>query len=195
VLTEREREEMLGEIAALRAIVADYYGDSETVQHQCQLALAHLSQKDAFQQATIAAMQGLRALTSGKTVTATQRMREASALRLAAGSVGGAIHYLNMVASCLQMQGHLHEAWQVFQQTITLGTEPTGSPSVVVGGTYAYRADVLREWNQLDTALDLVLQGLRFAEKAGYTALSLTPFRSVKRSAIQWVLSETVESE
>lgn len=169
VLTECEQEVMLGEIAALRAIVADYYGDSEAVLHLCQLALAHLSEQDAFQQATIAAVQGLRELTSGKTVTAMQRMREASAIRQEAGSIGGAIHYLNLTGSCLQMQGHLHEAWQTFQQAITLGTEPTGSPSVVVGGTYTYQADVLREWNQLDAALDLVLQGLRFAEEAGYT--------------------------
>jgi len=89
VLLEREREEMLEEIAALRAIVADYYGNSETVQHQCQLALAHLSEQDPFQQTTIVAMQGLSALTAGSSVTATQRMREASALRLAAGSIGG----------------------------------------------------------------------------------------------------------
>ena len=168
VFTECEQEGMLGEIAALRATVADYYGDSETVQQQCQLALAHLSEQDAFQQTTIAAMQGLSALTSGKTAAGTQRMREASTLRLATGSIGGAIHSLNMVASCLQMQGHLREAWQTFQQAITLGTESTGSPSVVVGGTYAYQADVLREWNQLDAALDLVMQGLRFAEEAGY---------------------------
>jgi len=48
-------------------------------------------------------------------------------------------------------------------------SEPSQSVLPLSWGAYIYQADVLREWNQLDAALDLVLQGLRFAEEAGYT--------------------------
>ncbi len=50
---------------------------------------------------------------------------------------------------------------QCGRRAIQLGTE-VGSPAhAAVGLVYARQADILREWNQLDVALDLVLQGLQ----------------------------------
>jgi tetratricopeptide repeat protein len=67
------------------------------------------------------------------------------------------------------MQEQLHEARRVFQQAIGLGTPPEGHLFATVGVASAYQVNVWREWNQLDSALDLALQGIRCMKQTNYT--------------------------
>lgn len=54
-----------------------------------------------------------------------------------------------------------------------MGTGPENVPFTAVGLAYAYQADLLREWNRLDEALDFALRGLRLAEQGGYNTVYL----------------------
>ncbi|MFL5657719.1 MAG: LuxR C-terminal-related transcriptional regulator [Ktedonobacteraceae bacterium] len=168
-LRDHERERLLGEIVARRAVVAAYYGEGQRAHEQCLLALSYLSEQDPFQQSLVAVAQGLSALSEGQAVVATQHLLQAGTLMQAMGISGAAINYLSLAASFLHIQGRLHEAWQLCQQATQLGTSPEGHLSASVGVAYAYQADVLREWHQLDTALDLALQGIHFIEQTKYT--------------------------
>jgi ATP/maltotriose-dependent transcriptional regulator MalT/WD40 repeat protein/class 3 adenylate cyclase/DNA-binding XRE family transcriptional regulator len=163
------RKRLLGAIAARRASIAGYYGDPEAVERQARQALANLSEQDDFQRAVVIHAQGLLAVSAGQVVIAAERMREASTRMRAIGSIGPAINWLSVGASYVHMRGHLHAAWQMYQQASELGTESHGLVSSEVGVAYAYQADVLREWNQLDAALTLVQQGLDLTEQAGFT--------------------------
>ncbi|BCL83736.1 LuxR family transcriptional regulator [Ktedonobacteria bacterium brp13] len=166
---DHEHEQLLGEVAARRAIVAALYGDYEGALDRCQQALSHLSEQDIFQQSLVCAAQGQAAFGEGQILPATHSLLEAGALMRRTGMPGAAINYLCMAASFLHLQGRLHEARQVLQQAIALGTSSEGQPFTLVGVAYTCLADVLREWNKLDEALDLALQGLQMVEQAKYT--------------------------
>jgi LuxR family maltose regulon positive regulatory protein len=166
---DREGERLLGEVAARRAIIAALYGKYEETLSWCQQALSHLGEQDIFQQSLVCAAQGQAAFSEGQILPATHALLKAGSLMQSTGMPGAAINYLCMAAAFFQLQGRLHEAKQVLQQAIALGTSSEGQPLALVGVAYTCLADVLREWNKLDEALDLALQGLRMVEQAKYT--------------------------
>ncbi len=98
-------------------------------------------------------------------MVAIQCAREATTLAQAAGDISSTILYLNRTAYSLLLRGKLHEAVQVTEQATLLGTTPVGLQHAMVCWGSIFHADVLREWNRLDEALDLVLQAVRLSEQ------------------------------
>lgn len=72
---------------------------------------------------------------------------------------------LFMVAPYPVIEGWLHEAAQVAQQAARLGTAPSGLRHAMLCWTSIFHADVLRQWNRLDEALDLALQAVQLSEQ------------------------------
>ncbi len=176
----QERDNLLGEIAAYRAIITGYYlGDGHATLACGQQALAHLSAQNLLARAEVAYAQSLASHSFGDVVAAIQSAREATALAQAAGNTSSGILYLCRTAYCLLVHGKLHEAVQVAQQAALLGTTPVGLPHAMLCWAYIVQADVLREWNRLDEALELALQAVRLSEQTetivaldvGYTVL------------------------
>jgi LuxR family maltose regulon positive regulatory protein len=56
--------------------------------------------------------------------------------------------------------GQLHQAKQLSEQALQLGTLPTGLVLPEVGWPTIFQADILREWNELDAALSSVQEAL-----------------------------------
>ena len=82
--------------------------------------------------------------------------------------IGSAISYMGVATLFLHMQGQLHAVWRICQRAIQSGTEAGSSANAAVGLIYARQADILREWNQLDVALDLALEGFQLSRPPGY---------------------------
>ncbi len=150
-----ERDNLLGEIVAYRAIITGYYlGEGHATLAFCQ---------EAF----------------GDIAAAIQRVREATTLAQAAGDISSTILYMSRTAYSLLLHGKLHEVVQLAEQAVHLGTTPDGLPHAMVCWASIFHADVLREWNRLDEALDLALQAVRLSEQTetivslylGYTTL------------------------
>lgn len=99
----------------------------------------------------------------------TERMLETSALMQAAGNSGAAMNYMSVAAYFLHLQRHLHQAWQLLERAIEFASQPGVPPSALVDLPRAWQAELLREWNQLDSALELARQGLQLAGQVGYT--------------------------
>src|SRR6266571_4124590 len=158
--TERhKRDHLWGEIAAYRAIITGYYlGDGHATLALCQDALTHLAEENLLTRAEVAYAQSLAHHSFGDIVAAIQCAREAATLAQAAGDISSTILYLSRTAYSLLLRGKLHEAVQVSEQAALLGTTPVGLPHAMVCWASIFHADVLREWNRLDEALDLVLQ-------------------------------------
>ncbi len=178
--TQDERENLLGEIAAQRAIMTGYYlGQRDATLAFCQQALAHLSQENLEARAEVAYAASLAHHSSGDIVAAIQSTKEAAMLAQAAGDTASTIIYLGRTAYGLLLHGKLHEAVQFAQQATLLGTTPAGLPHAMLSRVSIYHADALREWNRLDEALELALQGVRLSEQTetlvalffGYTIL------------------------
>ncbi len=179
-IERHERDNLLGEIAASRAIITGYYqGDGHATLALCQEAITHLAEENLLTRAEVAYAQSLAHHSFGDIVAAIQCAREATTLAQAAGDISSTILYLNRTAYSLLLRGKLHEAVQVTEQATLLGTTPVGLQHAMVCWGSIFHADVLREWNRLDEALDLVLQAVRLSEQTetvvalylGYTEL------------------------
>src|SRR5205085_12465017 len=131
----------------------------------CQEALAHLAEQNLLARAEVAYAQSLAYHSSGDIVTAIQSTKEATALAQAAGDTSATIIYMCRTAYALLLHGKLHEVVQIAQQAALLGTTPAGLPHAMMCWAYIFHADALRQWNRLDEALDLALQGVRLSEQ------------------------------
>ena len=162
----QERDNLLGEIAAFRAIITAFnLGDGPSTLAFCQEALAYLSAQNLVARAEVAFARSLAYHALGDILAAIQSASEATALEQAAGNISPIIAYMFRTAYSLLLHGKLHEVVQVAQQAALLGTAPAGLPHAMVCWAYIVHAEVLREWNQLDEALSLALQGVRLSEQ------------------------------
>jgi LuxR family maltose regulon positive regulatory protein len=177
---QHEQDNLLGEIAAYRAIITGYHlGEGHPTLAFCEEALAHLSEQNLLARAEVAYAQSLAYHSFGDIVAAIQSTKEATALAQAAGDTSSTIIYMCRTAYSLLLHGKLHEAVQIAQQAALLGTTPAGLPHAMVCWASIFHADALRQWNRLDEALDLALQGVRLSEQTetivalylGYTIL------------------------
>jgi LuxR family maltose regulon positive regulatory protein len=165
--------EQLGELLGYRAQIASYYGDSQAAYAYSQRALSYLNEQDLYERANVACALTLAALTEGEASSGVQHAFDASRLMQAADVTQAAICYHSIGAFLLHRQGQLHAAWRTYQEAIALGTGPENVPFTAVGLAYACQADLLREWNRLDEALDDALGGLHLAEQGGYMTVYL----------------------
>jgi LuxR family maltose regulon positive regulatory protein len=177
---QHQRDNLLGEIAASRAIITGYYlGEGASTLAFCQKALAHLAEQNLLARAEVAYAQSLAYHSFGDIVAAIQSTEEATALAQAAGDTSSTILYLCRTAYSLLLHGKLQRVVQIAQQAALLGTTPVGLPHAMMCWAYIFHADALREWNRLDEALDLALKGTRLSEQTetivalylGYTLL------------------------
>ncbi len=177
---QHERDNLFGEIASYRAIIIGYYlGQGHSVLTFCKEALAHLSEQNLLARAEVAYAQSLAYHSTGDIVAAIQSTKEATALAQAAGDTSSTIIYMCRSAYSLLLHGKLHEVVQIAQQAALLGTTPAGLPHAMVCWASIFHADALQQWNRLDEALDLALQGVRLSEQTetivalylGYTLL------------------------
>ena len=172
-LPEHERKVFLGELLSYRAVIAGHYGESQRARSLSQQALLSLTDQNVYEQASIASALALAALAEGEISTGIHHALKVSTMMQAVESMGAAISFLCIAASLLHLQGQLRAAWQTYQDAIALGRGPENVPFVAVGLAYAYQADLLREWNRLDEALEFALRGLHLAEQGGYNIVYL----------------------
>ena len=177
---QQARDNLFGELAAYRAIITGYYlGEGHSTLAFCQEALAHLSEQNLIARAEVAYAQSLAYHSFGDIVAAIQSTKEATALAQTAGDTSSTIIYMCRTAYSLLLHGKLHEVKQLAEQVALLGTTPAGLPHAMMCWAYIFHADALRQWNRLDEALDLALQGVRLSEQTetivalylGYTIL------------------------
>src|SRR6266516_1511676 len=177
---QQARDNLFGELAAYRAIITGYYlGEGHSTLAFCQEALAHLSEQNLIARAEVAYAQSLAYHSFGDIVAAIQSTKEATALAQTAGDTSSTIIYMCRTAYSLLLHGKLHEVVQIVQQAALLGTTPAGLPHAMMCWAFIFHADALRQWNRLDEALDMALQGVRLSEQTetivalylGYTIL------------------------
>jgi LuxR family transcriptional regulator, maltose regulon positive regulatory protein len=161
-----ERDNLLGEIAAYSAVITGYHlGDAPAIMAFCQQALAHLSEQNLLVRAEVAYAQSLAYHSCGDIMASIRSIRNAKALAQVAGNISSETLYLFRTQYALLMHGKLHEVVQVAENAAILGTTPVGLPHAMVCWSYIFLAEVLRQWNQLDEALDRILQSVRLGEQ------------------------------
>jgi LuxR family maltose regulon positive regulatory protein len=172
-LPEHERQALLGELLSYRAVIAGHHGASQQARSLSQQARSSLTDQHVYEQASSTSALALAALAEGDIGTALHHAFQVSTMMQTVENTGAAISFLCIAASLLHLQGQLHAAWQTYQEAIALGRGPQNVPFAAVGLAYAYQADLLREWNRLDEALEFALRGLHLAEQGGYNLVYL----------------------
>ncbi len=171
----REQENRLGEVITFRAVVRSHEADGEIALSLCQQARALLSAENFAARAFVAWAQ-LRALYSSAAndaVAAIESGLQSGALAQAAGKNALAIGAIGATVMYMIGTGRLHEVYRLTQQARQLGTQPGGIilPDVCWPG--AWQAEVLREWNQLDTALGMIEEAITQSPQTA-TIVSIT---------------------
>src|SRR5262249_48667352 len=102
---------------------------------------------------------------SGEAAAASLSALEAARMAQAGGYTSYAIFYMSLAALFLIVCGRLHEAWQVLQQAVGLGDKPDGIVLPTMCWVDAFQAEILREWNRLDEALEAVMRAINLGEQ------------------------------
>ena len=165
---------LLGEIAALQAVTTGYFdGDPGATHVFCQEALALLGKQQGGAGVQVAFAQALAEVSLGHFSRAIEKMLAGSELAQAEKDTATAYVLLTRAGWDITMGGRLHRAWEFTQHTIQLVQRSDGSLPALVCWPYARQADILREWNRLEEARDLVEQAIQLSEQT--ETLSLFP--------------------
>jgi LuxR family maltose regulon positive regulatory protein len=156
---------VLGAIPAFRAFIASVYGDASAALLLCQRAFDHLSEQNVAVRAEVAVAKHMAHFSLGEFVPAIEEALEASTLFEAVGIASQAIYMLNSAAYCLICCGHLHEAWGLLEQAAAVGSRAGGFLVPSMGVILAQQAEISREWNQLDAALDFGQRAVQLVDQ------------------------------
>jgi len=163
----QEQENLLGEVIAFRAILQSYQQDGQRALPLFQQALALLSADNLVVRAHVGHAQLLASYFSSANdaVAAIEHGLQASALAQVAGQTALAILVMGSTVLSMLGAGRLHEAQQLALQATQLGAQLGGLPLPEVSWPAILQVDILREWNQLDAAMDLVGEALSLCQQ------------------------------
>ncbi|HEX3642220.1 MAG TPA: LuxR family transcriptional regulator, partial [Ktedonobacteraceae bacterium] len=163
----QEQEDLLGEMIAWHAYMKSFQEEGEATLSLCQQALSHLSAGNALAHAPVAWAQLMTYYTSSANDAAAslERGLHGSALAQTAKQPAVAIAFMGTTARFMLGAGRLHEAYQLTQQAILLGRQTGGPHSPDVGWPSMFQAEILREWNQLDTAHSLAQEAIELCRQ------------------------------
>jgi LuxR family maltose regulon positive regulatory protein len=167
--------DLLCEIVAFRAYLLSFHGHGNEAVAQCQYAMNLLSEQNILVHAHIDFASLLACYLSciGDATLIVQRGEQAGMLALEYGSEDLASNYFGGTVLYLIGIGQLHRAEKLVKRAWQAGLQPDGKVAFEANFVDFFYADVLREWNQLDEALRLVLLALARGEQTGSYAFLL----------------------
>jgi LuxR family transcriptional regulator, maltose regulon positive regulatory protein len=188
-MPDEQRRTLMSLIAAFRANIARLFGDYERCIPLAHQALELMPERDVmsltrmFRPSTLTTAASTY-LVDGDVTSVTERQVEATASAVRAlGNLPTTMRSISNLARFHLLQGRLHQAATTIKQAIRLVPEPEGLLTLLNGADYyIILGDLLREWNQLDSAEQHLSQGMALVREAmradaeiimrGYVALA-----------------------
>jgi LuxR family maltose regulon positive regulatory protein len=162
---------MLGEVAALQAIIAGNRGDHERAIELCQRALARLPKDNLTVRSIITFTLGGTYEYIGELDQASRILNETILLSQAAGNLIITLSASRRLALIREAQGRLHQAAELYRQALQLVEKRAtdqgrpDQPLLIAGGVYLGLAEILREQNDLEQSKRYLAIGLRLAQQ------------------------------
>jgi LuxR family maltose regulon positive regulatory protein len=176
-----QASELLGHIAAIRAYAANLRGDAPRAIEMAALTETYLPDKHLN-------ARGMAAYALAETCLAGDDMagaEEASLKMLGVGEQMGrllmTIPALCDLATIRKVQGRLHQAQGFYDRAWQWLVERRGLDSRVRCPYEVGLADLLREWNQLDTAREHAVTGIEYSQRYGVYSLLLSGYVTLMR--------------
>ncbi len=158
-------DDLLGQIAAIRAYAAAQLGNLDQAIYQAQLAFELLPKDDLTVRCVVAFVLGGVYFMRQDIPDALTAMEEASQLGKRAGNIHLAVAALNAVGDVLKQQGKLRESEQTFYKAMQLGSGPSGKPLPITAGVHLNLAELRLAQKDFISARQFAMTGLEMAEK------------------------------
>jgi LuxR family transcriptional regulator, maltose regulon positive regulatory protein len=161
---------MQGAIATGRSYRSFMNGDTSQTATFARQAVEYLPDVDLVSRSirSIAtALLGEANLMIGELEEAKQACTEAKKIGQAAGDVPSVIIINCALGRIFTEQGHLHQAAEIYAETLQIATRPDGKKLVSAGEAYAESNQIFYEWNNLEAALEQVHYCLEICRQWG----------------------------
>jgi LuxR family transcriptional regulator, maltose regulon positive regulatory protein len=161
---------MQGAIATGRSYRSFMNGDTNQTATFARQAVEYLPDVDIISRSirSIAtALLGEASLMIGELEEAKQACTEAKKIGQAAGDVPSVIIVNCALGRIFTEQGHLHQAAEIYAETLQIATRPDGKKLVSAGEAYAESNQIFYEWNNLETASEQVHHCLELCRQWG----------------------------
>jgi LuxR family maltose regulon positive regulatory protein len=154
-----------GAVAAFRAMLAAYQGDTRQSIELAHQALELLPEGSLFLRSMAAGIRSLGLFYSGDVVAAKQALEEAARISEKAGNLMNAVLAVCHLADLCTIQGQLGEAKAFYDKALELAVDRRGRPQPIAGMALIGLGVVLREWNELGDAAHHFIEGIELASK------------------------------
>ncbi len=163
---------MLGEIDGIRANLARQQGDFLRAIPLFEQALLRISRENAFERALIAMHLGASLVYTGKVELAVPILIEAVEQGQLAGSLYSLMQAFYRLSWMLMIQGRLHLSYIECQRALLfVDTATHQGDSIHAGVVSIALGNILREWNDLDAATQVLLKGIEGCKQSGELVL------------------------
>jgi len=164
----QEQENLLGDVIACRAFLESFKEEGgQGTLALCQQALSLLSAENSMLRALVywAQLRTYYVSSANDAVAAIQSGLQGSILAQKAGDAVEAITIMGLTACFMIGTGQLHQALQLAEQAMQLGMRLGGFVSPEVAWPTAFRAEILREWNELDAAFSVAQEAISLCKQ------------------------------
>ncbi len=165
-LADSTRDDLLGQVAALRAQVAFGRQDLPGAIALCRQALARLAEDRILTRAVVVFHLGLAERVQGDPA-AERDLRQAGMLAQSAGNFMFELLVLDNLAALQEVQGKLHEAERTYRQMLQLEARRDGQPLTIAGLAHIGLGKLRRERNELDAARRDLDEGIALSRLGG----------------------------
>ncbi len=161
----RESRALVGGIAIVRGLIADFRGDMVSAIELARRADELLPQEKWAERTIIPFVLGDGYSATGELDKAEKAFEKIYQAGHAAGNLWTVAVALNKQALAKLTQGRLHAAFQLYEKAIQFASDRGGQQYGSLGGVYAGKSDILREWNELEPARQMLLRTLKYMER------------------------------
>ncbi|HLJ34212.1 MAG TPA: hypothetical protein VKU38_11195, partial [Ktedonobacteraceae bacterium] len=152
-----------GQIAAIRAYIANTRGDAPLAINLAEYALGCLTENDLYLRGVVTLTLGVAYALSGNVQKASQFFRDTQTLAQASGNVSMCLTAMCGLARIQVMQGQLHQGTQTYTNLLLFATNNHShatKPLPAEGMAYVRMGELFREWNELDLATHYLMKGI-----------------------------------
>ena len=172
---------MPGRVTALRALYAAYQAHFSQAVELTRLALEQLEVDDPFLRYAAAWNANFSYMTTGDLQANKQALADSAKAGLEAKNLTVAVGALSQLARLTVRQGNLHRAEVLYKQALAVAVDEAQRRLPIAGMALLGLGELAREWNQLDTAVKYLVDGIHLTSQwrdlaalSGFVSLART---------------------
>jgi LuxR family maltose regulon positive regulatory protein len=186
-------DHMGGSAVALRAMLASVQGDAKRSLELSERALELLPEDSLFLRSLVADNLGMAFILTGDFHTAIDAFAQTVEISRKSGNIMMTVSALGNMAGLWMVQGQLKRAWAANQQALQLATDARGRRLPVAGKALLGMGEISREWNDFETAIACLTEGIELFKRYGELGSLLAYISLAQIKVAQGELGEAQE--